>query len=138
MKPCNLFAVAGYEMFGRRCNSGMHFLHKEFPHGKVTGSCRGYEHCGHCANLTICLASLEASRAAFDGMISVREVFGVFEEGGDRRGMEDMKATLSSAGHLDCPSSSSRRSKRRPRNVAFLQRLPAVPMSSFLTLLVGN
>lgn len=61
VNPCSLFSVAGYDIFVRTCSSGMHFLQMELPQGRVTGSCRGYEHCGHCVSRTICRASFEAS-----------------------------------------------------------------------------
>lgn len=63
----------------------MHFLQIEVPHGKVTGSIRGYEHSGHCISLTICLASFEASSAALWSSGSVLEEFGIFEDGDLKR-----------------------------------------------------
>lgn len=41
----------------------MHLLHSTFPHGNVTGSRRGKEHCWHCTSLTISRASFTASRS---------------------------------------------------------------------------
>lgn len=79
MKPCNRFAVAGYDMFARRCDSGMHSLHIELPHGSVTGSRNGYEHFGHCANLTICRASFEASNVELGDGGSLSVCIDVFE-----------------------------------------------------------
>jgi hypothetical protein len=94
-------------MFSRRCNSGIHFLHKEFPHGKVTGSRRGYEHCGHCTSLTICRASFEASRGMSEGVVLEVEEFGNVEMA-DRRergvslsGKETINASSFVAGPLD-------------------------------------
>lgn len=71
-------------MFSRRCDSGMHFLHKELPHGNVTGSRRGYEHCGHCTNLTICRASFEACREVFEDVVLEVDELEVLERA-DRR-----------------------------------------------------
>lgn len=91
-------------MFERRCDSGIHFLHNEFPHGRVTGSRRGYEHCGHCASLTICLASLEASRGPFEKEGSMGEELDNFDIGDRRgtevllRGSEDIGSVSTSAG----------------------------------------
>jgi hypothetical protein len=82
----------------------MHFLHREFPHGKVTGSWSGYEHCGHCASLTIRRASLEASSRASCSMMLRVEV-DVLERG-DRSGTEvllkDINGTSTSAEPSDC------------------------------------
>jgi hypothetical protein len=96
-------------MFCRRCSSGIHFLHNVLPQGRVTGSCRGYGHCGHCASLTISRASLEASRGPFSGVMSMVEVSGTL--GMDRRGkgvllrgMEDITSRFvqeTSAGLLE-------------------------------------
>jgi len=59
-------------------------LHKEFPHGNVTGSRRGFEHCGHCTSLTICRALFEAWRGGFKAVgLEVGEL-GVLERA-DRR-----------------------------------------------------
>lgn len=96
-------------MLRRECNSGMHFLHKEFPHGKVTGSWKGYEHCGHCANLTIRRASLEASSGASRSMM-LRLEDDVLERG-DRSGREvllkDINGASTSVELSDCPCSTS-------------------------------
>lgn len=89
-------------------------MHRVLPHGRVTGSRRGYEHCGHCANLTICLASLEASSGPFDKGTSVEDEVEVFEIG-ERRdgraallsGRDDINSASSSARPLDYPSTSS-------------------------------
>jgi hypothetical protein len=87
----------------------MHFLHREFPQGKVTGSWRGYEHCGHCASLTIRRASFEGSSGASCSMV-LRLEEEVLERG-DRSGRElllkDINGASTSAELSDCPWSTS-------------------------------
>lgn len=90
-------------MFGRKCDSGMHFLQIEFPHGRVTGSTRGYEHSGHCASRTICLASLDGSSG--EVMVTESKVGGLggFEgacrsERWELSGREDINANISRTG----------------------------------------
>ena len=87
-------------MFCRRCSAGMHFLHNVLPQGRVTGSCRGYEHCGHCASLTICRASLEASRGAFSGVTSRVEVSVTLDRG--RRGKGVLLRGMEDINHRSC------------------------------------
>jgi hypothetical protein len=87
--------VAGYDIFVLVCNLGMHFLHIELPQGSVTGSSNVQEHCGHCDNLTICLASFVASSgpvgddgsAGGDGFAEL-----LCSENGGVSGREDMDA----------------------------------------------
>jgi len=72
----------------------MHPLQMVLPQGMVTGSRKGYEQLGHCMNLTICLASLEASRGSFGRVKLGVGDLGVLESGGGRvsaalRGNED-------------------------------------------------
>jgi hypothetical protein len=87
----------------------MHFLHNVLPQGRVTGSWRGYEHCGHCASLTICRASLEASRGPLSRVMSRVEVSGTLVrvrrgKGVLLRGMEDINHESSTIGPRDYPS----------------------------------
>lgn len=83
----------------------MHFLQREFPHGKVTGSRKGYEHWGHCASLTICRASLEASSGT-SCSVMLRVGLGVLERA-DRSEMgvllKDINGVSTSAVPSDCP-----------------------------------
>ena len=87
----------------------MHFLHREFPQGRVTGSRNGYEHCGHCASLTIRLASMEALRGASASMILSDELEDF--ERGDRRGRGELLGNINGASTSvepsDCPGSIS-------------------------------
>jgi hypothetical protein len=111
VKPCNLFAVAGYDMFARKCSGGIHFLQRELPQGSVTGSCSGNEHCEHWTRRTISLASLEASRGRplfsedlLDNL-DLRdrpEVGGTIEGGGE---YPDMNGTATNGMPLDSCSS---------------------------------
>lgn len=82
-------------MFVLVCNSGMHRLHIELPQGNVTGSCKVYEHCAHCVNLTICRASFVASNGPVgeegsDGGDGFEEV--LCRENGGVKGRDDMGA----------------------------------------------
>jgi hypothetical protein len=83
----------------------MHFLHKVLPHGRVMGSWSGYEHCGHCANLTISRASLEASSNPSALQVSTLEDSVCFDMGVRTgrelllRGDEDMNGTWSGEGY---------------------------------------
>lgn len=52
--------MAGYETFSRCVASGRHPLQSVLPHGSVTGSLKGLEHCAHCTRPTSFLASFEA------------------------------------------------------------------------------
>lgn len=83
----------------------MHFLQREFPHGRVTGSRNGYEHWGHCANLTIRRASFEASRGASCSVMLRVEPEDL--ERGDRSGREvlvkDINGVSTSEVPSDCP-----------------------------------
>jgi hypothetical protein len=78
----------------------------------VTGSCRGYEHWGHCASITICRVSLEASRGPLSSVMSRIEVSGTLGrvrrgKGVLLRGMEDINHESSRAGPLEYPSGRS-------------------------------
>ena len=95
----------------------MHFLHNVLPQGRVTGSCRGYEHCGHCASLTICRASLEASRGPVSRVMSRIEASGTLGrvrrgKGVLLRGMEDINHESSRIDPQDYPSRTSSGCKR--------------------------
>jgi hypothetical protein len=83
----------------------MHFLQREFPQGRVTGSRNGYEHWGHCASLTIPRASSEASSGTSASVILSVELEVL--ERGDRsaRGvlLKDINGTSTSAVPSDCP-----------------------------------
>jgi hypothetical protein len=90
----------------------MHFLHNVLPQGNVTGSCRGYEHSEHCASLTICRASLEASRGPLSSVMSRIEVSGTLGRirrgnGALLRGLEDINHESSRIGPPDYPSGTS-------------------------------
>ena len=109
LNPCNRLGVPGYVIFCRKCSGGIHFLHIELPQGSVTGSRYGYEHWGHCANLTIRRASSEGSSGSSCSIL-LRVELGVFERG-DRRGREelvkDINGDSTSTVPSDCTGSSS-------------------------------
>lgn len=63
LKPRRLPGRSGYEICSRSSASGRQTLQSEFPQGRVTGSRKGFEHCGHCIRRTSCLASSNAVRA---------------------------------------------------------------------------
>jgi hypothetical protein len=122
----------------------MHFLHNVLPQGKVTGSCRGYEHCGHCASLTICRASLEASRGPLSRAMSRMEVSGALGrarrgKGALLRGMEDINHESSGIGPLDYPSGTSsgcRRDSAHGLEVFGMKPPSAAPLVYFQNLSV--
>ena len=86
----------------------MHPLQIVLPHGMVTGSRKGQEQFGHCMNLTISLASREASRGSLRSVVFGRDDLGVLESGGRGwvsavlSGKEDDIMTLRPAKTVKC------------------------------------